>query len=327
MKGAHLAINMRKALAQNPNLLRTLIGMGLTLIFLLSYAVYGATISTEYFIYHSDSEESILEINAPGRYHDSEDNVTTWTWDVSLDGQNLTWINLSASSLSSGAVLSISNGAGIYSHPDLGDLTAEEFSCVDSCRKRGEHSTNSTNGFGEIISLTDPNPALRGSGTVYADSLEEATEKASKIIDTTFEPSTIRITIIENGDRGVSPTVSVTQVNEELSNIEKFEIDAATELMWALAAVIGCFSMVLVPSFTIYFAARAKQKKLEVRLEAAKVELDSNSDTEEEKTVDEEIEDKDMTVDQKPVNITYNIQNIAIQDSVLVDSNISDESE
>jgi hypothetical protein len=119
----------------------------------------------------------------------------------------------------------------------------------------------------------------------------------------------------------------VTQVNEELSNIEKFEIDAATELMWALAAVIGCFSMVLVPSFTIYFAARAKQKKLEVRLEAAKVELDSNSDTEEEKTVDEEIEDKDMTVDQKPVNITYNIQNIAIQDSVLVDSNISDESE
>ena len=36
---------MRKALAQNPNLLRTLIGMGLTLIFLLAYAVYGATMT------------------------------------------------------------------------------------------------------------------------------------------------------------------------------------------------------------------------------------------------------------------------------------------
>ena len=44
---------MRKALAQNPNLLRTLIGMGLTLIFLLAYAVYGATIETEVYIYES----------------------------------------------------------------------------------------------------------------------------------------------------------------------------------------------------------------------------------------------------------------------------------
>jgi len=274
MKGSHLAINMRKALAQNPNLLRTLIGMGLTLIFLLSYAVYGATISTEYFIYHSDSKESELNINEPQRYHDSEDNITTWTWDVMLDGQNLTWINLSASSLSSDSVLSLSNGAGIYSHPDLGNSDAEEFSCADSCRKRNEHSTNSTGGFAEIISLTNPDPALRGTGTVYADSLDEATEKASGLLETTFEPATVRITIAEKGNRDVSPTISLTQVNEELSGIEKFEIDAATELMWALAAVIGCFSMVLVPSFTVYFAARAKQKKLELRLESAKDALE-----------------------------------------------------
>ncbi len=46
---------MRKALAQNPNLLRTLIGMGLTLIFLLAYAVYGSTIETEVYIYESES--------------------------------------------------------------------------------------------------------------------------------------------------------------------------------------------------------------------------------------------------------------------------------
>ena len=54
-----------------------------------------------------------------------------------------------------------------------------------------------------------------------------------------------------------------------------FEVDAATEFMWALAAVIGCFSMVLVPSFTIYFAARAKEKKLELKLEQAKIDLES----------------------------------------------------
>ena len=54
--------------------------------------------------------------------------------------------------------------------------------------------------------------------------------------------------------------VTLTQVNEELGGVEQFEIDAATEFMWALAAVIGCFSMILVPSFTVYWAAQAKQK-------------------------------------------------------------------
>ena len=63
-------------------------------------------------------------------------------------------------------------------------------------------------------------------------------------------------------------------IGEELTSVEQFEVDAATEFMWALAAVIGCFSMVLVPSFTVYFAARAKQKKLEVKLESAKEALE-----------------------------------------------------
>jgi hypothetical protein len=122
--------------------------------------------------------------------------------------------------------------------------------------------------------LTDPDPALRGKGSIYADSQKEAEDKSSKIISTDFESSDVRITVIENGNRTVSPTISLTQVNEELTSVEQFEVDAATEFMWALAAVIGCFSMVLVPSFTVYFAARAKQKKLEVKLESAKEALE-----------------------------------------------------
>ena len=50
-------------------------------------------------------------------------------------------------------------------------------------------------------------------------------------------------------------------------------VDTATELAWALAAVIGCFSMVLVPSFTVYFASRAKQRKVELLLERADAAL------------------------------------------------------
>ena len=67
---------MRKALAQNPNLLRTLIGMGLTLIFLLAYAVYGATINTEVYIYESDSTESQVSLDNVDKYYDPQGNQT-----------------------------------------------------------------------------------------------------------------------------------------------------------------------------------------------------------------------------------------------------------
>lgn len=57
---------MKKALAQNPNLLRTLIGLSLTLIFMLSYAVYGATVSPSYYIYQTEAtntEFDEIELN------------------------------------------------------------------------------------------------------------------------------------------------------------------------------------------------------------------------------------------------------------------------
>ena len=330
MKYSHLATDMRKALAQNPNLLRTLIGMGVTLIILLAYAVYGATIESEVYIYEAKSNQTEVTLENVSRFHNQDSNSTIWTWDAELNGENLTWINLTGNELSASATISISNAAGIYSHPDLGNEDAEEFSCSDSCKNETEHVVNSSGGFAEIISLTDPDPALRGKGSLYADSKSEAYEKSEDIISTTFEPASVRITVIEDGNRDVNPSIKLTQVNEELLSVEQFEVDAATEFMWALAAVIGCFSMVLVPSFTVYFAARAKQKKVELKLNAAKAELDSESNPEDDESKienDNQIKDEDDSVDDKSVNITYNIQNIAIQDSVLIDSDISNESE
>jgi hypothetical protein len=274
MKYTLLGLNMRKALAQNPNLLRTLIGMGLTLIVLLAYAVYGATIESEVYVYNAESNETVVTLDDIQRFHDSDSNTTTWTWDANLNNNNLTWINLTAVELSPGATISISNAAGIYSHPDLGNPDAEDFSCSESCVNSVEHLVNSSDGYASITSLTDPDPALRGKGSLYADSVNEAEEKASDIITTNFQPSTVRVTVVEQGDRDSSPSITLTQVNEELTSVEQFEVDAATEFMWALAAVIGCFSMVLVPSFTVYFAARAKQKKLELKLESAKEALE-----------------------------------------------------
>ena len=60
--------------------------------------------------------------------------------------------------------------------------------------------------------------------------------------------------------------MNVFTVNEAFSSIEVFEIDAATEFLWALAAVVGCFSRVLIPAFTGYFAARAEERRNEEKL-------------------------------------------------------------
>ena len=274
MKDRFLRENMRKALAQNPNLLRTLIGMGLTLIFLLAYAVYGATIDTEIYVYESDSKESVVILESQPKLYDSNNNRTIWTWDANLDGTNLTWVNLSGEMLSIGSTLSISNSIGFYSHPDLGNPDADGFSCSESCDKLEEHTVNITSDLKGIISLTDPDPEIRGKGSLFADSLSEAEDKAAKRINTTFDSTAVKITVIEEGNRTVRPTITLTQVNEELNDVEQFEIDAATEFFWALAAVIGCFAMVLGPSFIIYWAAQAKQKKLDVKLEAAKSSLE-----------------------------------------------------
>ena len=274
MKDRLLPQIMREALAQNPNLLRTLIGMGLTLIFLLAYAVYGATIETEVYIYESDSIESQVPLDSEDRFYDSDGNRTIWTWDADLNGINLTWVNLSGEMLSIGSTISISNAEGLYSHPDLGNPDADDFSCSESCKKDEDHTINITSDSTEIIALTDPNPALRGKGSLFADSIDEALEKSDEILSTNFTQTTVRITVIEQGNRDVAPTVSLTQVNEELGDVEQFEIDAATEFMWALAAVIGCFGMILVPSFTVYWAAQAKQKKLELKLQVAQTSLE-----------------------------------------------------
>lgn len=264
---------MKKALAQNPNLLRTLLGLSFTLIFLLSYAVYGATISPSYYLYETTSEEQIFDGQATNSYYDEELNQTKWTWQVNANPENLTWVNVSVEGLSSMATLRVLNSAGIYSHPSLGvdvhlagDFN-EDFVCFSECEKSTVHEKILESGDTLFIAtLTDPDPSRRSNGTVHATSLAKAEVKARSLIEYQHLPSTYTIEVIENGNRSTQPTMTIQTVNEEFRNIDLFNIDAATEFLWALAAVIGCFAMVLVPSFTVYFAARSREKKNEERV-------------------------------------------------------------
>ena len=269
MKCSFIGQNMRKALAQNPNLLRTLIGLGITLIILLSYAVYGATVSPNYYIYNSNVNDSEVDLVLQQPYYDESENTTTWTWTADLNTTNLTWVNLSLTELSSNANVRLSNAGGLWSHSDLGVSDALGFSCMIDCVNRTSHFATENEGKISIITLTDPEPSLRGKGAVFANSITEGEEKAREMLDREHSHSAVTIIVTENGNRSTQPAIELTSVNEEFSGIERFEVDTATEFVWALAAVIGCFSMVLVPSFTIYFAARAKQKRVDILLNKA----------------------------------------------------------
>lgn len=282
MNGWVLDWMMKKALAQNPNLLRTLIGLSLTLIVLLSYAVYGATISPSYYIYETEATDSSFEDIELTKI--VQNNETTWIGTVSADGANLTWVNMTVTDLASGAIVKMTNEGKLYSHPFLGVDDAEvvvdgktvDFRCSEHCVYGESIEIEAESSKVNIQSLTSTDPARRSNGTVFADSLDEAESLARNEVNYTHSPSQIVIQITEPGNKSVQPQVSVYTVNEAFASVEIFEIDAATEFLWALAAVVGCFSMVLIPSFTVYFAARAKERKNEEKLRL--VNEDSSSE-------------------------------------------------
>ena len=276
---------MKKALAQNPNLLRTLIGLSMTLIFMLSYAVYGATVSPSVYIYKTQPSVDIYNASEADqdvlRTYDADDNTTTWAWQVIADDDNLTWVNVTATELSSGAVLRVINEAMLYSHEllgttyDLQNPLEEEFSCADLCRHAKVHErTTEEGGTIEFHALTSVDPARRSNGSVFAADLAEAEAKARNAIEYEHSPSIVRIEIVEQGNRTTEPSISAETINEAYASVAVFSVDAGTEFLWALAAVIGCFSMVLIPSFTVYFAARAKEKRREAKLEQSKAEVE-----------------------------------------------------
>ena len=273
---------MQKALAQNPNLLRTLLGLSFTLIFLLGYAVYGATISPSYYLYTTDTEMTVEDGVDPVKLYDEDENITNWRWTFTADGDNLTWVNVTAGDLSRNSVVKLTNSAGLYSHTKLGDPDADDFSCADSCYLNSTHElTSEEGGDDEIVSMTTTDPGRRNNGTVYAKSMNEAESKARQLVEYFHSPSVVIVEVIEQGNKSTAPSITLTTVNEDFDQIEIFSVDAGTEFLWAVAAVVGCFSMILIPSFTVYFAARAKERKNELKLQKAEAEVDDSTESDE----------------------------------------------
>jgi hypothetical protein len=274
---------MKKALAQNPNMLRTMIGLGLTLIVILSYAVYGATIDSSYYMYHTSNDTVIHESNDQGL---SEENTTqTWTFTTN---RSTTWLNVTIDGVEQDDVISVGVSDGVwYHHEMLGEEDAERFSCRQTddqafeeynvCTAAQVHSiTAEESGLMTIRGIVSPELPMGGLGSLYADSQEKAEEAASELISTHNGTRVWTITL-ESSDEihpsEYSPLVQST--SHELELVEPFKINPVTEMLWSISALIGCFSIALVIPLTIYFAARAKERREETIRQTA---LEQTSD-------------------------------------------------
>ena len=91
---------------------------------------------------------------------------------------------------------------------------------------------------GFVSPMSDP--ARRSNGSIFAADIAEAEDKAREAIAYTHSPSIMRIEIIEEGNRTTEPSISAETVNEAFGSVEVFSVDAGTEFLWALAAVVGC---------------------------------------------------------------------------------------
>lgn len=267
---------MRAAMRQNPNMIRTVLLMSFTLIFLLAYAVYGATSDSGYYLYSTEQNSTNPELNSVGGSPVFQNGKTVWTWEFETNTVNLTWVNVSVSGAYENSELKVINvGGGFWSHPDLGDVLNNDVNCADREKKDGEyvwvvidcqvgttHTMSLGDGNGTFVSFTHPDPALRDGGTVRAESYDSALIIANSTFNNTHESKSWQISIEVNGNHtDVSPSVSVSSVNEEIIDVELFEIDAATEMLWSMAALIGCFMILLVPAFLIYFISQHSNKK------------------------------------------------------------------
>jgi len=167
---------VKRSLSKNPNMLRTMIGTGLMLIVILSYAVYSNTVESEYYGYTTSNQPHVMQLE-----QDVEGGAS---WYYTTDAA-LTWINISVSGApleDSKLTVSAEGFQSNWSHsPSLG-LHDSNYVCnepetdysgiIETCTIRREHSMELIGGEGVMrgrVSLVLP---IQGKGYLENEDIE-----------------------------------------------------------------------------------------------------------------------------------------------------------
>tara|TARA_B110000003_G_scaffold175691_1_gene175188 strand:+ start:1909 stop:2721 length:813 start_codon:yes stop_codon:yes gene_type:complete len=268
---------MEKSMSRNPNMLRTLIGLGLVLILILGYAVHSNTVDSEYYLYETSNSESDLELIQ------LENNMSEW---YVVTNSAITWINTSVDGAPQGSILKLdASGVDWYHTPSLGqdqkDYNCKEFApdyvnLIETCIKGPFHEINldEQNNLIGLVSLDLP---IGGLGSVQADTQAEANETAENIVDDSTRIITWKISIIDSNGEIISSLgidVNSTVTTHDLISVEEFKLDPIQESIYSLATLVGCFTLLLILPMIAYFSAVYKEKRdEEARISTPELDL------------------------------------------------------
>ena len=255
---------MKKSLSRNPNMLRTMIGLGMTLILLLGYAVYSNTLDSEYYRFETTNEEVALttaELDDDGKWY-----VTTKS--------AISWLNISMENLPEGSKMIVSSSSiPFYTSESLGaDNAGRMFTCkdidedfeliVESCDLDFSHESLEANGVIEFKSIVEIELPLGGVGYIEADDYDGAFEKATERLSEAEGITTWSVEVRKSGEIvNLTDAPEIHVVTHELVSVEEFKLDPITETLYGLASLIGCFTMMIVVPMIAYFSSVARQKK------------------------------------------------------------------
>ncbi|GIS45033.1 MAG: hypothetical protein Ct9H90mP16_21030 [Candidatus Poseidoniales archaeon] len=165
------------------------LGPGLTLILILSYAVYGATMDSSYYLYNTTNES----VDQKPQIRACRMRIPKQSWTFSTF-KATTWLNVSIAGIESGDSVSITISDGVwYHHEMLGSDDAERFSCRQNneknyeeynvCTAASTHSlTADEDGNLTFRGIVHPELPMGGLGSLFADSMEEAVEASEDLI-------------------------------------------------------------------------------------------------------------------------------------------------
>ena len=257
---------MKKSLSKNPNMLRTMVGTGMTLIILLSFAVYSNTVNSEYYEYTTTNEAKSMELK--------EENEGFAEWFFSTNDA-ITWVNFSVQNAPPGSILTVVSEGTNWSHsPSLGNSDqkyvcnepdSDYSSIIETCEYSRTHSMNLENGSGILRGRVSLDLPIKGKGYLEANSEEKAQNDAYELIDKAKMVITWKILIQENDEIISNEGILIESEfsSHELVELKQFQLDPFQETVYSFSALVGCFFLVLVIPLMIYFSARYREKRNE----------------------------------------------------------------
>jgi len=247
-------------------MLRTMVGTGLTLIILLSYAVYSNTVDSEYYSYTTTNENNLMEIS-----QESEGEAQWYYTTYSA----ITWVNFTVENAAPGSTLTVEAEGTNWSHsPSLG-LQDQSYICnepdsdyskyLETCEYSRSHSIVLDNGSGTLRGRVSLDLPIKGKGYLESDDIINAQKEAENLVQSAKKTVTWKIMIEDTGQIASSEGILVESefTSHELLELEEFKLNPVQETVYSFSALVGCLFLVLVIPLMIFFSARYRENKNE----------------------------------------------------------------